>query len=195
MFDREDQMLDSFLQLIEDADVLSGWNSEGYDIPYTVNRVARLLGKERTRDFCLWNQYPIEKSFERYGKEQKSFELVGRVHLDYLELYRKNTYHELASYRLDYVGEIEVGENKIPYEGTLDQLYNNDFEKFIAYNRQDVELLVKLNKKLQYLDLHNLLAHNNTVLLKTTLGAVAVGDQAITNEVLKLQEPMLQILK
>lgn len=182
LFDREDQMLDSFLQLIEDADVLSGWNSEGYDIPYTVNRVARLLGKERTRDFCLWNQYPIEKSFERYGKEQKSFELVGRVHLDYLELYRKNTYHELASYRLDYVGEIEVGENKIPYEGTLDQLYNNDFEKFIAYNRQDVELLVKLNKKLQYLDLHNLLAHNNTVLLKTTLGAVAVGDQAITNE-------------
>ena len=178
----EAEMLDHFLQLIYDADVLSGWNSEGYDIPYTVNRIARVLGKERTREFCLWNQYPIEKTFERYGKEQKTFELVGRVHLDYLELYRKNTYHELASYRLDYVGEIEVGENKIPYEGTLDQLYNNDFEKFIAYNRQDVELLVKLDKKLQYLDLHNLLAHSNTVLLKTTLGAVAVGDQAIINE-------------
>ena len=77
----------------------------------------------------------------KFGNEQETFDLIGRVHLDYLELYRKYTYHEMHSYRLDAIGEYEVGEKKVPYEGTLDALYNNDFEKFIAYNRQDTALL------------------------------------------------------
>jgi DNA polymerase elongation subunit (family B) len=80
------------------------------------------------------------------------------------------------------VGEIELGENKIQYEGTLDQLYNNDFEKFIAYNRQDTMLLFKMDAKLQYIDLVNVLAHANTVTFLTTMGAVAMTDQAIINE-------------
>jgi DNA polymerase elongation subunit (family B) len=58
VFEREDDMLKTFLDLIEDADALSGWNSEGYDIPYTINRVTRILSKDDTRRFCLWNQYP-----------------------------------------------------------------------------------------------------------------------------------------
>jgi len=178
----EEEMLEHFLALIEDADILSGWNSEGFDIPYIVNRVTMLLGKERTRGFCLWQKYPIKREYENYGRLQETFDLIGRVHLDYLQLYRKNTFHEHHSYRLDFIGEVEIGENKVPYEGTLDQLYNNDFEKFIAYNRQDTEMLVKIDKKLRYIDLHNVLAHANTVLLKTTLGAVAVSDQAIINE-------------
>ena len=77
---------------------------------------------------------------------------------------------------------MEVGENKTVYEGTLDQLYNNDFKKFIEYNRQDVALLDKLDKKLKFIDLSNELAHANTVLLQTTMGAVAVTEQAIINE-------------
>jgi DNA polymerase elongation subunit (family B) len=60
LFDNEADMLDTFLDLIEDADVLSGWNSEGFDIPYTVNRVTKVLSKEDTRRFCLWNQFPKE---------------------------------------------------------------------------------------------------------------------------------------
>jgi len=88
----------------------------------------------------------------------------------------------MHSYSLDAIGEYEVGERKVDYEGTLDQLYNNDFEKFIAYSRQDVELLVKLDAKLQFIDLANVLAHSNTVLLQTTMGAVAQTDQAIMNE-------------
>jgi len=182
LFEKEGDMIDTFLTLIEDADILSGWNSEGYDIPYTVNRTSRVLSKDDTRRFCLWGQLPKKREYEKYGKSAETYDLVGRVHLDSLELYRKYTYEERHSYRLDAIGEIEVGENKVPYEGTLDQLYNNDFRKFIEYNIQDTALLDKLDKKLRFIDLSNELAHANTVLLQTTMGAVAVTEQAIINE-------------
>jgi DNA polymerase elongation subunit (family B) len=182
LFEREGDMIDTFLTLIEDADILSGWNSEGYDIPYTVNRTSRVLSKDDTRRFCLWGQLPKKREYEKYGKQAVTFDLVGRVHLDSLELYRKYTYEERHTYRLDAIGEIEVGENKVPYEGTLDQLYNNDFRKFIEYNIQDTALLDKLDKKLRFIDLSNTVAHENTVLLQTTMGAVAVTEQGIVNE-------------
>ena len=182
LFEKEGDMIDTFLTLIEDSDVLSGWNSEGYDIPYTVNRTARVLSKNDTRRFCLWNQLPKKRMYEKFGKESETFDLVGRVHLDSLNLYRKYTYEERHSYRLDAIGEIEVGENKVAYEGTLDQLYNNDFRKFIEYNIQDTALLDKLDKKLRFIDLSNTIAHENTVLIQTTMGAVAVTEQGIVNE-------------
>ncbi len=182
LFDNEADMLDVFLDLIQDADVISGWNSEGFDIPYTVNRVTKVLSKEDTRRFCLFNQFPKRREYEKYGKTAVTYDLVGRVHLDSLELYRRYTYEERHTYRLDAIGEMEVGEKKVAYEGTLDQLYNHDFRKFIDYNRQDTALLDKLDKKLKFLDLANTLAHENTVLLQTTMGAVAVTEQAIINE-------------
>jgi DNA polymerase elongation subunit (family B) len=182
LYKEEGDMLQAFLDVIEDADILSGWNSEGYDIPYTVNRVSRVLSKDDTRRFCLWQQLPKRREFEKFGKTAETFDTIGRVHMDYLELYRKYTYEERHTYRLDAIGEMEVGENKTVYEGTLDQLYNNDFRKFIEYNRQDVALLDKLDKKLKFIDLANEIAHDNTVLLQTTAGAVAVTEQAIVNE-------------
>ena len=178
----ERQMLLTFLDLLEDADVQSGWNSEGYDVPYTVNRIQRVLSKDDCRRFCLWGQMPKKREYEKFGKTSETYDFVGRVHLDSLELYRKYTYEERHTYRLDAIGELEVGERKTVYEGTLDQLYNNDFETFIEYNRQDVALLDKLDKKLRFIDLSNELAHANTVLLQTTMGAVAVTEQAIINE-------------
>ena len=182
LYEKEGDMLEAFLDLIKDADVLSGWNSEGYDIPYCVNRVKRVLSKDDTRRFCLWKQLPKKREFEKYGKKAETYDLIGRVHLDSLELYRKYTYEERHTYRLDAIGEMEIGEKKTVYEGTLDQLYNNDFRTFIEYNRQDVALLDKLDKKLKFIDLSNELAHANTVLLQTTMGAVAVTEQAIINE-------------
>ena len=182
VFEREEDMLNTFLDLIEDADVLSGWNSEGYDIPYTINRITRVLSKNDTRRFCLWGQAPKEREFERYGATSTTFDIVGRVHMDYMQLYRKYTYEERHSYSLDAISEYELGESKTQYEGTLDQLYNKDFKKFIEYNRQDTLLLNKLDVKLRFLDLANELAHANTVLLPTTMGAVAVTEQAIINE-------------
>jgi DNA polymerase elongation subunit (family B) len=178
----EADMLNDFMDVIEDADVLTGWNSEGYDIPYTVNRITRVLSKSHTRKMCLWDLYPQKRKVMKYGKEQETFDLFGRIHLDYLELYRKYTYHEMHSYALDTIGAHEVGEQKVAYEGTLDQLYNNDFYKFVAYNRQDVALLDKIDKKLRFIELANEIAHDNTVNIKTTMGAVAVTEQAIINE-------------
>jgi len=182
VFDNEASMLKTFLDLIEDADVLSGWNSEGYDIPYTVNRIIRILSKDDTRRFCLWGQYPKARDFERYGATSTTYDLVGRIHMDYMQLYRKYTYEERHSYSLDAIAEHELGEHKTQYEGTLDQLYNQNFKKFIEYNRQDTMILHKLDTKLKFLDLSNELGHANTVLLPTTMGAVAVTEQAIINE-------------
>jgi len=178
----EAEMLEHFLAVIEDADILSGWNSEGYDIPYTYNRIVRTLGKSETRKLCLFDQFPKERNFENHGRETTSYDLVGRVHLDYMQLYRKYNYEERHSYRLDYIGEMEVGEKKVAYEGSLDRLYNYDFKLFLEYNIQDVMLLDKLDKKLQFIDLANTIAHDNTVLLPVTMGAVATTEQAIINE-------------
>ena len=182
LFDREEDMLNTFLDLIDDADILSGWNSEGFDIPYTTMRITRVLSKDDTRRFCLWGQLPKQRMFERFGAENLTFDLIGRVHLDYMQLYRKYTYEERHSYSLDAIAEYELGERKTQYEGTLDQLYNKDFPTFIEYNRQDTMLLARMDKKLRFLDLANELAHDNTVLLATTMGAVAVTEQAIINE-------------
>jgi DNA polymerase elongation subunit (family B) len=178
----EADMLDKFITLIEDADVLSGWNSEGFDIPYTVNRIQKVMSKDDTRRLCLWNTYPRKRLFERFGNEEITYDIIGRVHLDYMQLYRKYTYEERHSYALDFISKMELGEQKTPYEGTLDQLYNKDFIKFIEYNRQDVALLGRLDEKLKFIALSNELAHQNTVLIQTTMGAVAVTEQGIINE-------------
>ena len=182
MFWEESEMLKTFLDLIQDADVLSGWNSEGYDIPYTINRTTKILSKDDTRAFCLWNQFPKPREYEKFGLTRQTYDLIGRIHVDYMNLYRKYTYEERHSYSLDAIGEYEEIGRKTPYEGTLDQLYNQDFEKFIEYNRQDVALLGKIDAKLKFMDLSNVLAHENTVLIQTTMGAVALTEQAIINE-------------
>jgi DNA polymerase elongation subunit (family B) len=182
IFEREEDLLKTFLDLIEDADALSGWNSEGFDIPYTVNRVTRVLSKDDTRRFCLWDQFPKQRMFERFGAENQTYDLIGRVHMDYMQLYRKYTYEERHSYSLDAIADYELGETKTVFEGTLDQLYNQNFKTFIEYNRQDTMILAKLDNKLKFLDLANILAHENTVLLQTTMGAVALTEQAIINE-------------
>ena len=182
VFRDEGELLKTFLDLIDDADVLSGWNSEGYDIPYTVMRTTRVLSKDDTRRFCLWDQFPKQRTFERFGAENITFDLVGRIHLDYMQLYRKYTYEERHSYSLDAILEYEGLEGKTKFEGTLDQLYNQNWRRFIEYNRQDVNGLRELDRKLRFLDLANTLAHENTVLLPTTMGAVAVTEQAIINE-------------
>ena len=182
LFDDEGEMLITFLDLIEDADILSGWNSEGFDIPYLVNRISRILNKDVNKKFCLWDVMPKVKTYERYGVEQETYSLIGRIHLDYMQLYRKYTYQEMHSYALDAIAEYELGEKKVAYTGTLDQLYNDDFKKFIDYSRQDTMLLAKMDAKLKFIDLANEIAHSNTVLLPSTMGSVGIIEQAIIIE-------------
>jgi DNA polymerase elongation subunit (family B) len=182
LFRNEIEMFETFFQLIEDADVLTGWNSEGYDIPYCVNRVTRIMSKDDTRKFCLLGQLPKPRTYERFGKEEQTYDLIGRIHMDYLQLYKKYNYESRHSYSLDAIGEYELGERKTQYEGSLDQLYNKDFKLFVEYNRQDTLLVYKIHNKLKFLDLANALAHENTVLLPTVMGSVAMIEMAIYNE-------------
>jgi DNA polymerase elongation subunit (family B) len=182
VYSDEKELLKKFLKLIYDIDVLSGWNSKGFDIPYIINRIKLLLGDSFAKRLCLWNMNPKEKEYNEFGKIRKTYELMGRIHLDYLQLYKKHNGQELQSYKLDYVAEIEVGDNKTPYEGTLDQLYKNDFKKFIDYNRQDTLLLYKIDKKKKFIELANQIAHYNGVLLPTTMGSVLLVEQAIIQE-------------
>lgn len=181
IFNSEIELINAFLALIEDSDIITGWNSEGFDLPYLINRIARIMSKDDNRRFCLWGELPKEKTIEKYGKEQNIYELVGRMHLDLMEVYRKFTYEERHSYALNSISEHEIKQSKTPYSGSLDRLYNEDFDKFIEYNRQDVSLLFLIDKKLKFIDLLNDVAHDTTTLMPTCMGTVQVMDQAIMN--------------
>lgn len=180
--DNEAEMLKMFAATIEDADLISGWNSEFFDVPYVINRTIQVLGKHETRKYCFWNELPKKKTVNRNDQDVEIWSLVGRIHMDYLDLYKKYTYEERHSYALNAIAEYELNEKKVEYDGTLDELYNNDFKKFLEYNIQDTMLLEKLDKKLQYIDLANNIAHGANVLLPATLGAVAVTESAIIAE-------------
>ena len=182
LYHEESHMLEAFLTLIEDADVVSGWFSEGYDIPFTVNRIMKVLGRTEARRMCLWDKMPVARTFKVGGNDKPTYDLVGRVHLDYMALYKKFTYEERHSYGLDAICEVELGKRKVPYDGTLDELYNQDFKKFLEYNIQDTELLDDLDKKLQFIALASSIAQGNCVLMPAALGAVAVTEQAIIVE-------------
>lgn len=182
LFQSEIEMLETFITLIEDADVISGWNSEMYDVPYIVGRIHRLMGKHEARALCLWNQSPKKKKIIFGGKEETSYELVGRLHLDYLVLYKKYNYEERQSYALNSIAEIELEDKKVEYSGTLDQLYHNDFQLFLEYNIKDTMLLDKLDKKLDFIALANVIAHDSLTPVPTVMGTVSMVDQAITVE-------------
>ena len=182
LFKTESEMLKAFLDIIEDADVLSGWNSEMYDIPFVINRIIKTLGKVETRKMCLWGEAPKMRMVERNGKESQTYDLIGRISIDYMMIYKKYSYEERHSYALNAIAEAELGQQKVAYDGTLDQLYNHDFKKFLEYNIQDTALLDQLDKKLKYIDLCNTLAHDNCVLIPTTMGTVATIDQAVLIE-------------
>lgn len=180
--DDETEMLTIFLQLIQDSDILSGWNSESYDIPYIVNRIRMVLGNNAARDLCLFNAFPIKREFDNYGEVQETFDLIGRIHLDYLKLYEKYTYSQLHSYSLDNVAEHELKERKVKYEGSLDKLYNQDFKKFIEYSRQDVAILHKLDKKLDFISLIFQIANSCLVPINAAFGSVLMLDNAVVLE-------------
>lgn len=180
--ENEEELLKTFLDLIEDIDIISGWNSSFFDIPYMIKRIELILGSDWARKLCLWNQKPIQRWVNKFGKEQITYDLVGKVHLDYLELFQKHYPQELHTYKLDYVGEMEVGVKKVEYEGSLYDLYHYDFEKFIDYNRVDVDILIRIHNKNDYIGLAVTVAHTNSVLLKTTLGTVQLVEQAVLNE-------------
>lgn len=181
LYNDEREMFLDFFEEMEDADVLSGWNSEFFDIPYMVNRTEKLFNASMTTRWCLWGKKPRKREADNYGKIVEVYDLIGRIHMDYLALYKKHAGQVEQSYSLEFIGRKVTGEGKVPYNGSLDTLYKNDYKSFIQYSKQDSILLKNIDKKMDFISLHNRLAHNESVLISTTMGTVALVDTAIIN--------------
>jgi len=154
LFQTEYELLTKFYQkyLEISPHILSGWNSEFFDVPYLYNRSVQVLGKS-VADMLS----PIRNVI--YSDYKKKHNIAGVSCLDYLQLYRKFSPIQQSSYRLDYIGEKEVGMKKVDYEGTLNDLYENDLQTFIDYNIRDVRILIELDKKLDFINIARGIAH------------------------------------
>jgi DNA polymerase elongation subunit (family B) len=154
IYETEYEMLNQFFQKYLEIrpTIISGWNSEFFDIPYLYNRAVRVLGPEVANLLS-----PISQVL--YSEYKKKHTIAGVSSLDYLQLYRQFTFTQQSSYRLDYIGEVEVGMKKVDYEGTLNDLYDNDLQTFIDYNIRDVKILVELDKKLDFIEIARGIAH------------------------------------
>ena len=122
--------------------ILSGWNIDGFDVPYLYRRLARVLGQEEANRLS-----PIGHAY--FHPFKKRIVIAGVSCLDYLVLYKNFTYSVEPTYRLDAIGRKEVGIGKIEYEGNLDDLFSSDIEKFIEYNLNDVKIVVEIDKKME----------------------------------------------
>jgi DNA polymerase elongation subunit (family B) len=178
----ERDLLLQFLNIIDDLDVLSGWNSDFFDIPYIIQRILRVLGKHHAKRMCFEGcQEPQEREVEHFGSMEITYNLSGRVHLDYLNLFKKFTFGGRESYSLAAIAEEELDIPKLHYDGTLANLYTADFVTFIRYNIRDVEILHRLDEKFKFIQLANTMAHESTVLIPAVFGSVQYIDTAIVN--------------
>lgn len=179
----EEELLRHLVAEIQDSDIISGWNSEFFDLPYIMKRLERVSPKLVNKMSFTGCKPPRETKVERYGTPTIVYTLNGRTHLDYLDLYKKFTFEGRTSYSLANITAEELDIQKLHYEGTLEELYNNDFAHFVAYNARDVESLVKLDEKFKFIAMVNLMAHENTSLFQNILGTVRYVETGITNRV------------
>ena len=132
--------------------ILTGWNVEFFDVNYLYNRAQQVVGKEVANVLSPIGQV-------QWSDFSKRYKIAGVSVLDYLALYKTFTFGQRSSYRLDAIGEYEVGEKKVAYDGTLNELYENDIDKFVEYNLQDVKLVKKIDDKLNFIEIGRGLAH------------------------------------
>jgi len=166
-------------------DIVTGWNIEFFDIPYLVNRMKQIIGEQETKKLSPWKIIE-ERNVEFKGKENQTYNLIGINTLDYYQLYRKFTFGNQESYKLDYISQIELGEKKIDYSeyGDLLSLYKSDFQKFIEYNIQDCVLVDKLEEKLKFIEQVMALAYDAKVNYGDTMTTVKPWDVIIHNYLL-----------
>jgi DNA polymerase elongation subunit (family B) len=154
-----------FLELWKDKtpDVLTGWNTKFFDIPYLVNRFRKILGEEETKFLSPWKYISERKTFIN-NRSMIAYDLVGIGCLDYIELYKWYAPggKSQESYRLDNIANVELGEGKISYDeyDNLHQLYKLNYQKFIEYNIKDVKLIIRLEDKLKLIELALTLAYD-----------------------------------
>ena len=190
-FDDERSMLKKFFEMWdkESPDIMTGWNIDTFDIPYLVNRATNLF-EDRKNPYKLlspWRKLREYKMFGLGGQELQTYEIYGVETLDYLAMYRKFTYINQESYRLDHIAFVELGERKLDYseQGSLHLLYKNDYQKFIEYNIKDVELVEQLENKMKLLEMIISLAYLSKVNYSNTFGQVRMWDTLIYNNLLR----------
>lgn len=175
----EEKLLDRFIKFmqIDPPDILSGWYSEFYDIPYLLNRINVVLGDNVSNEVS-----PTKRHYIRQVKNEKNPEKLDNIHclegiscIDYYKLYKKFSAGERESYKLNYIGEYELGEYKVDYgDISLYQFMVENWEKFVDYNIQDVRLLVKLDDKLKYFNQLRSLAYLGCTTFEPAMKTIAV---------------------
>ncbi len=154
-----------FLEFWKDKypDIVTGWNTKFFDIPYLVNRFRKILGEDETKKLSPWNYITERKAYVN-NRQLIDYTLVGVSSLDYIELYKWYAPggKSQESYRLDNIAQVELGEGKLDYDeyDNLHSLYRLNFQKFIEYNIKDVELIIKLEDKLKLIELAVTLAYD-----------------------------------
>ena len=184
----ENHLIEQFLNLweLKSPDVVTGWNIQFFDIPYIYNRINRLMGEKTAKRLSPYKSIG-ERTTTIHNRQQTAFDLVGIAILDYLELYKKFTYSQQASYRLDHIAYIELGDKKLDYSEheTLHQLYKNNYQKFIEYNIKDVELVDRLDEKMKFIDMVLALAYDAKVNMTDVFTQVRMWDTLTHNALWK----------
>jgi DNA polymerase elongation subunit (family B) len=184
----EGRLIMKFLDLWEklDADIVTGWNVRFFDIPYLVNRITRLFDEKMAQRMSPHRSLNY-RHIQQWNRQQECYELAGVSILDYLELYRKFTYSQQESYRLDHIAHIEIGEKKLDYSevGTLHELYRTDYQKFIDYNIKDVELVERIDDKMKLIEMALAIAYDAKVNYNDVFTQVRLWDVLIHNYLLK----------
>jgi DNA polymerase elongation subunit (family B) len=184
--DNEVDLVRKFVRRMEEyaPNVITGWNTRFFDIPYLYNRMVKLFGDDTlAKRMSPWGLIR-ERNTTINGKQNQEFILEGIEQLDYLEVFKKFTYNTLGqqeSYRLDHISHVVLGERKLSYaeHGNLHTLYEKDYQKFIDYNVKDVELVHNLDVKLDLIDLIFTMAYKAGVNYNDTLGTTAIWDTII----------------
>ena len=187
-FRTEESMMSAFLQYWNEnyPDVITGWNVQLFDIPYIARRITRILGEKAAKSLSPWKLISSREIYIK-GRKQIAYDLPGISTLDYLELYRKFTYTNQESYRLDHICLVELGERKLDHSeyDTFREFYENNWQKFIEYNIHDVRLVDKLDNKMKLLDLAFTMAYDAKVNYEDVFSQVRMWDNYIYCELNK----------
>jgi DNA polymerase elongation subunit (family B) len=185
-FDSEELMLRAILRWWNEEhntpDIITGWNIEGFDVPYFINRTAKLLGAEKTKEWSPWGLIR-EKEIEFRGRKQTFYTIDGIAQLDYMKAFQKfgYSYGAQESYKLDHIASVVLGENKLDYDESagLHGLRDNDPARYLAYNIKDTWLIEKLEDKMGLLDLIMTTAYKAGVNYADCFGTTRIWDTII----------------
>ena len=181
--ENELHLIKEFLMFWErhQPDVITGWNTEFFDIPYLCNRIKNLCGEDELKRLSPWRSVHSREVFQM-GRKHQLYDIQGVAHLDYFDLYRKFTYTAQESYRLDHIAFVELGERKDgnPYE-TFKDWYTKDYQSFLEYNIMDVELVDRLEDKMKLIELCLTMAYDAKVNYMDVLGSTKYWDILIYN--------------